>query len=316
MGKMKALFTRVTALALSVLVLTGLLCACGKQDRAESSEGRVSVSEPAQTGKSKSSKADRTEQSEVTESEETDSFTWFDEPEEPESEIWTTEEASDPVDPEASMPEETEMPVIAIDPGHQAHANLEQEPVGPGASRTKAKVATGATGVATGLKECELTLMVSKKLRAELMDRGYRVVMIRTTNDVDISNSERAKIANKAGADAFIRVHANGAESSSANGAMTICQTPGNPYNGKLAGQSRRLSEAVLDGLVQATGCKRNEIMETDAMSGINWATVPVTIVEVGFMSNPEEDQRMATEGYQRKIAAGIADGIDMYFTQ
>ena len=78
MGKMKALFTRVTALALSVLVLTGLLCACGKQDRAESSEGRVSVSEPAQTGKSKSSKADRTEQSEVTESEETDSCTWFD----------------------------------------------------------------------------------------------------------------------------------------------------------------------------------------------------------------------------------------------
>lgn len=203
--------------------------------------------------------------------------------------------------------------LIVIDAGHQQTSDLSEEPIAPGATETKAKVTGGTSGCVSGLAEYELTLQLSLQLQEVLEERGYEVIQVRTENDVNISNIERADVANNANADAFIRVHANGSEDSSVNGAMTLCQTAYNPYNGDIYEECKALSTYVLDELVAATGCNKQYVWETDTMCGINWSRVPVTIVEVGYMTNPEEDLLMADENYQEKIATGIANGIDEF---
>lgn len=206
--------------------------------------------------------------------------------------------------------------VIGIDPGHQGSwvDMSAPEPVAPGSFQTKARCTTGTTGNYTGLPEYELNLSVSLKLKEILQERGYQVVMTREVNDANISNSERARKAAQEGAEIYVRIHANSDSNSSVNGALTMCSTAGNPYVGNLYQESRRLSQVILDSYCQATGFAKRDIIETDNMTGINWSTVPVTIVEMGFMSNKEDDERMADTSFQQTMAEGIANGIDAYF--
>lgn len=111
---------------------------------------------------------------------------------------------------------------VVIDPGHQTKGDSTKEPIGPGATEMKAKVTTGATGTFTKQKESELVLKVSLLLEKELKNEGYNVIMTRTTNNVNISNSQRAKMANDAAADAFVRIHADSYNDASINRNINI----------------------------------------------------------------------------------------------
>lgn len=209
----------------------------------------------------------------------------------------------------------TRKKTVVLDAGHSGVVTGGTEPLGPGSSERKSKDTSGTQGTATGVPEYKLNLTIAKKLKKELVSRGYRVIMTRTTHKIGLSCRERAEIANNAKADAFIRIHANGSSSSSANGAMTICTTPDNPYMTKsLSRKSKKLSEALLNEYVKATGAKKEFVWETDSMSGNNWSKVPATIIEMGYMSNPAEDRRMQKASYQKKMVKGIANGIDAYF--
>ena len=205
--------------------------------------------------------------------------------------------------------------VICIDAGHQQKGIYDQEPIGPGATATKAKLSSGAQGITTKIPEYQLNLDVALLLEQELLARGYKVIMIRRNNDCPLSNAQRAQIANESGADIFVRIHANSAEDTGINGMLCCAPTTENPYlPSDVVSESIRLSQIMVEKFCMTTGAQNRGIYYVDTMTGINWCQIPVTIVEMGFMSNPQEDSNMATPEYRAKMVDGIAAGIDTYF--
>ena len=202
--------------------------------------------------------------------------------------------------------------VIVIDAGHQQKADLALEPVGPGSTERKPKVAGGATGVATHTPEYKLTLAISLRLRDALVANGVKVVMVRTTNNVDIPNSKRATIGNDAKADLVVRIHLNGSTDNGVHGITTLYPS-GNSWVAPITDASKKAAEAVQAAVVAATGAASQGISGSSIMSGFNYSKWPSVIVECGYLSNASEDRLVATDAYQQKIADGLAAGIMSY---
>jgi N-acetylmuramoyl-L-alanine amidase len=204
--------------------------------------------------------------------------------------------------------------VVAIDAGHQGTGDLSPEPIGPGAKTKKPKVQSGTTGVATRNPEGLINLLVARKLQQELVARGAEVVMVRTSQDVNIANSKRAAIANDAKADLFIRLHCDGNVKRSMLGLSTLVPAS-NKWTRPIVGKSRRAGRYVHKAVISATGANDLGVTDRGDLTGFNWSKVPTVLVEMGFMSNPGEDVKLGTAGYQQKLAVGLADGIEDYLT-
>lgn len=198
---------------------------------------------------------------------------------------------------------------VVIDAGHQARQNLSPDPIGPHSKKTKPAVASGASGVVTHHPEYAINLQVALRLRTELVKRGVRVVMIRTTNNVNIPNSKRARIANAAHPDLVIHIHCDGIANRSVHGFSTLYPAV-NGWTRRIAAASKRAARLLQSASVKATGAASRGTVARGDLTGFNWSTVPTTMVEMGFLSNPGEDRRLGTASYQTRLASGLADGI------
>lgn len=225
----------------------------------------------------------------------------------------TEEELVDPPLEEDAVSDDAEqLPlsdvVICLDPGHGITSASRQEAVSPLSSETKPAYVSGAAG--NSQTEEALNLAVAEMARDELEALGAQVVLTRQTNEATVSNIERAQIANQAGADLCIRIHADGSEDSSVYG-MSM-QVPAGSLLGtpSIEEPSARAAEIILQAVTEATGARSRGLAQRSDLTGFNWSEVPCVLLEMGFLSNPEEDARLAQTEYRQQIASGIAEGV------
>ena len=197
---------------------------------------------------------------------------------------------------------------ICIDPGHQIKGNYNKEQCAPWSDALKTKCTSGTTGNFTGVDEYIINLQIAEKIRNKLVDLGADVLMTRQSHEVDISNIERAKMANEYGADITLRIHCNSAASSTAEGIDLFVRGKGTGTQEYLAQSDKDYAIAadLLEYICNATGARKRYVHKTDDYTGINWCENTCIIIECGFLSNEKEDKLLNTAEYQDKIAEGI----------
>lgn len=204
--------------------------------------------------------------------------------------------------------------VIVLDPSRQECAiSAEEEAIGPGASEEKHKYTKNGQGAYSGQSEADLCLQVAKKARDELQDKGYKVFLTREDNDTLLSNTERSQIANKYKADVFVRINANSDKNGEKNGSFCIIPSEDNPYVSSMYGECRRLAESLIGTYCEETGMANGGCMERDDNIGINWSNMPVTVLELGYLTNQSDDYKMEKENFRDQMAEGLAKGIVKY---
>lgn len=226
-----------------------------------------------------------------------------------------TEDTNQVATKEEQQPSVLEGKIICIDAGHQKKGSSVQEPIAPGSKQTKARVSSGTRGVSTKKYEYELNLEVALKLQKALEDKGVTVYMVRETHDVDVSNSERAQLANEVGANLSLRIHADGSQDASVSGFSVL--VPGGKYiTEDIIVQSQSIGESLESALQEGIPNKSRGIVTRNDLTGFNWSKVPAVLIEMGFMSNPEEDERMSTNTFQDAIVIAIITGLENYYLE
>ena len=159
--------------------------------------------------------------------------------------------------------------------------------------------------VAQDIKEADINLSIAKYTRDFLEDKGIRVYMTRT-EDVTTTLEQRADLANRLEADAFISIHCNAQKDDEDTlfGTQIL-------YNAEdTSGSSLRLAEFCMDGVTASFGSNRLVCSKGNDIFIIRSSKVPVALIEVGFMTNEDEMAKLISPEDQQNAASGIVDGV------
>lgn len=202
--------------------------------------------------------------------------------------------------------------VICIDAGHQAKGDSKCESVAPWSSSKKPRVSSGTAGVGTKNCEYQINLEVAMILKELLHNEGYNVIMTREKNEVSLSNRERAEIGNKSKADISIKLHCDGSNNSGKRGASILIPSSETKELSSIYKECKNYGDILCETLKE-NGIKVNGVFERKDMTGFNWSQRPVIILEMGFMSNWEDDRLLGDKLYQQKIAETIVKSLEKY---
>ncbi|MDU6115835.1 MAG: N-acetylmuramoyl-L-alanine amidase [Paeniclostridium sordellii] len=161
---------------------------------------------------------------------------------------------------------------------------------------------SGAPGY--GKNEAEINLEIAKKVEQKLKAKNIQVKMSRETDDVFVELGERARLANNYGADVFVSIHQNSADSTSASGIETYYHDKKEMY--------KPLASDIQTDIINQTGAK-NRGVKSSNLAVLRESNMPSALVENGFVSNRDEYNKLVNQAYQDKLATGIADGVEKY---
>lgn len=213
--------------------------------------------------------------------------------------------------------------VIVIDPGHQLGNASHPRKINRLVDAGGFMKACNTTGTAThgGYPEATFAWKVARSLRAQLRDRGATVVMTRTTNSRDDWGpciDARGRAGNRAGADAVVSIHGDGA-AASARGFFVIMPTRRVGWTDDIHRSSRRLGHRVKAGLERA-GARVSNSYGGDGfdrrgdLGTLNWSNKPIVMVELGNMRNARDARHMTSPKYRRHVyARGLRIGISRF---
>lgn len=203
--------------------------------------------------------------------------------------------------------------LICLDPGHGTPPAIgwQLEPIGPGSHVMKIKDGGGARG------EASVALAIARRARAVLLARGYRVAMTRTGPTIHLGDGDgniaRARFCNRRHAALMVRIHADGSGDRSLRGVSTLVPAWHRGWTDDVYAASLRAGRALQAAVVHSTGAADRGVVRRSDITGFNWANVPATLVETGFLTNPTDWRLLHTASYQQRIAVGLANGVAVF---